>query len=143
MKKQADRKVSSLNRFFRKAYWRLSIYKPSYTLFGLISIGVAIFLLGGGVYDILLAKDPTRVLENPQFVYLYWIFYPRLDKELLSGSIIVMVLYTLGTLGLLMAYQSSKYARNPRHATILLLIGVAFTLVAFALIESVIYNYKM
>jgi len=146
MKKGVGRKLSSINYFFRKVYRKLSIYKPSNTLFALILTGIAIFLLGGGVYDVLLA-------ENPPYPYPYWIFWPtqsgiifflpRLQEELLGGSIIIMILYALGTLGLLMIYRSVKYAHNPRHATILLLIGVIFILLTFILIESILYNYKL
>jgi len=146
VKRGVDRKVSSFSYALRRAYGKLSAYKPSYTLFALIVMGVAIFLLGGGVYDILL-------VQNPPYPYPYWIFWPtqrgiefflpgRLQEELLGGSIIVMFLYVLGTLGLLMAYRSVRYAHNPRQAALLLLIGVVFMLATFFLMESIIYNFK-
>jgi len=146
VRKGVDRKVSSLSFLLRKAYLKLSTYKPSYVLFALITVVIGIFLLGGGVYDILLVADPP-------YPYPYWIFWPtqrgiefflpgRLQEELLGGSIIVMFLYALGTLGLLMTYRSVKYTHNARHAAILLLIGVVFVLVAFILMESIIINYK-
>jgi len=137
--KKVNRKLSSLSRFFRKTYWRLSVSKPSYYIFAFILMAVSIFLLGGGIYDI---------LEKP---YPYWVyrdgilfFYPQsLQYQLLGGSIIVMILYALGALGLLMVYQSAKYAHNPRHAAILLVVGTAFIVLAFMMIESIVYNYKV
>jgi len=143
-----DRKLSSVNYAFRKVYRKLSAYKFSHTLAALVVTGLAVFLLGGGVYDVILA-------ENPPYPYPYWIywisqtgeivyFYPgRLDMELLGGSVIVMILYALGTLGLLMAYRSMRYVHNPRHGAMLLLIGLIFIILAFVLIESIIYNYKI
>jgi len=136
MKRKVDRKLSSLNYVFRKTYWKLSVFKMPYSLFALISIGLAVFLLGGGVYDI---------LEKP---YPYWIygarivaFYPReLQSQLVVESITVMILYALGTLGLLMVYQSAKYFHRPRQATILLLIGLIFIVFAFILVEKMIYD---
>lgn len=152
VRKGLDRKVSSLSFLLRKGYLKLSTYKPSYVLFALITVVIAIFLLGGGVYNVLLVEDPLGVL-GPWANYPYWIFWPtqsgiqfflpgRLQDELLGGSIIVMFLYALGTLGLLMTYRSVKYTPNRRHAAILLLMGVIFVLVAFILMESIIINYK-
>lgn len=146
MKRNVSRRLSSLNYVLRKAYQRLSRYKPSYTLFAFILIAAAIFLLGGGVYDTL---DHEIFGGKP---FPYWVsqqgeiifFYPgRLQEQLLGGSVIVMILYALGTLGLLMAYRSAKYVHNPRQATILLVIGVIFIVLAFILIESIVYNYKI
>lgn len=148
MRKGAKRRSSWLYRRFQKLYSRVSAFKPSYRTYILISIGATIFLLGGGVYDILLAMNPPEYLPYP-----YWIFWPTqtgivffrpgLQEELLGGSIIIMLLYALGTGGLLLIYRSTKYLRSPRQAAILLSIGLVFTLVAFALVEWVIYNYKV
>jgi len=146
-KKEASQKPSSSNYFLRKVYRKLSNYKPSPTLFAVILTGAAIFLLAGGVYDIVLA-------QNPPYPYPYWIFWPtqrgiefflpgRLQEDLLGGSIIIMILYSLGTLGLLMAYRSVKYTRDPRQAAILLFIGVIFLLLAFFFTESILYNNKL
>lgn len=141
MKRKMNRKLSSLDYILRKAYWKLSIYKPSYLIFASILMGAAIFLLGGGLYDLTETNLwPYWISGTGQIVF----FYPGdLNRQFLGGSIIVMILYALGTSGLLMVYRSARYVHNPRQATILLSIGIVFILIAFILMESIIYNYKI
>ncbi|MFQ6095805.1 MAG: hypothetical protein ACE5NN_06645 [Candidatus Bathyarchaeia archaeon] len=137
--KKLNRKISSLNFFFRKTYRRLSVSKPPYYIIALALAGASIFLLGGGIYDILVKPSPYGVLGG-EIIF----FYPQsLQQQLLGGSVIVMVLYALGALGLWMVYRSTRYAHNPRHSAILLFVGMALMVLAFALVESIIYNYKV
>ena len=138
--KKVDRKISSLSYFFRKTYRRLSASKPPYYITALAMIGASIFLLGGGIYDILVKPSPYGVVGGGAIIF----FYPQsLQYQLLGGSVIVMMLYALGALGLWMAYRSTRYVRNPRHAAILLIVGVALMVIAFVLVESIVYNYKV
>ena len=138
MRKSA-RRISSFHYFLRRVRQKILAFKISYRIVALLLIGAVIFLLGGGVYDVVVKPSPYGVSPEGEIVF----FRPRtLQDQLLGGSIIVMILYALGTLGLLMAYRSTKYVYNPRHAAILLLVGVAFMILAFMLMESIIHNYK-
>ena len=130
--------MATLSRTIRKAYWRMSISKMPKTIIAYALILIVIFLLGGGIYDIVTMPPP------------YWVyggtinfFYPSLGFQLLGESVIVMILYAIGTAGLLIIYHSIRYVNNPRQAAIALFVGLTFFLIAFILIESIIYNYKM
>ncbi|MCW4021396.1 MAG: hypothetical protein NWF14_09255 [Candidatus Bathyarchaeota archaeon] len=101
-----------------------------------VVMGIAIFLLGGGVYDILM--EPLAVLPIGGGRFLS--FIPRrLHEQLLVGSIGVMILYALGALGLLLIYHGTRYVRNPRQVSILSKVGVILLLVAFVAVESVLF----
>jgi len=110
----------------RKAYQKMMTVKPSLLLIAVVTIALSIFLLGGGVYDI---------LEKPYFIlptatgFLVVLPY-TLNEQILNESITVMVFYFIGVLGFLLIYQSTQYAYRPRQAFMLLLIGG--TLVALA-----------
>lgn len=103
-------------------------------LVGLALIAVAIFLLGGGIYDL---------LERPAVAYfigelgrpIFYYPYPTLNEQLLAESMLIMILYVIGVAGLLITYQATKYAYKPRQAYIMLVIGVTFIVVSFAFVE--------
>ncbi|MDH5441214.1 MAG: hypothetical protein ACETWE_08525 [Candidatus Bathyarchaeia archaeon] len=137
---KVDLKISSLSYFLRKTYRRLSASKSPYHIVALALIGGSIFLLGGGIYDILVKPSPYWVSQVGEIVF----FYPQsLQYQFLGGSIIIMILYAMGALGLWMVYQSTRHFYKPRYAAILLLVGSAFTVLAFVMVESIIYNYKV
>ena len=107
--------------------------KLSIRLIGWALEATAIFLLGGGIYD--LVESPAVAYfvgerGRPIFYYPY-----RVNEQLLSESLLVMILYVLGYAGLLIIYQSTKYAYKPRQAYITLIVGVTFTSISFALVE--------
>jgi len=117
---------SSFPFYMRKAYQKMMTVKPSLLLIAIMTIALSIFLLGGGVYDIL--EKPYALL--PQ-ITRFLVYYPyTLNEQFLNESVIVMLLYFIGTVGFLLMYQSTQYAYRPRQAFILLLIGG--TLVALA-----------
>lgn len=99
-------------------------------------MGISIFLLGGGIYDILM--EPLAVLPIGAGRFLSYLPY-RINEQLLIGSIGVMILYALGALGLLLIYHSTKYIRNPRQVTLLTRVGVALLLIAFISVEAVLF----
>ncbi len=117
---------SSLPFYMRKAYQRMMTVKPSLLLITVMIIALSIFLLGGGVYDIL--EKPYAILPVSTG---FLVFYPYdLSLQSLTESMVVMVLYFIGVVGFLLMYQSTQYAYRPRQAFTMLLIGG--TLVALA-----------
>jgi hypothetical protein len=50
-----------------------------------------------------------------------------------------MILYAMGFMGLYVTYQSTKYAYNPRQAYVMLIGGLMFILLAYALLEYIFY----
>jgi len=129
--RQVKKQAVSLSHFIQKAYWKIVTIKPSLLLIAVTVTAVSIFFLGGGIYDL---------LEQPAFaVFIQGRMYPvypySLSEQLLGESMFVMILYGLGTAGLLVTYQSTKYAYRPRQAFMLLLMGALLMIIAYIFVE--------
>jgi predicted neutral ceramidase superfamily lipid hydrolase len=119
----------------RKTYRKVSTTKPSIFIVAAITVALSIFLLGGGIFDIL--EKPLVVIGYSSRVIF---FYPySISEQTILESLTVMVLYSIGAAGLLLMYQSTKYAYKPRQATILLLAGAVFLFIAYISIETTLY----
>jgi hypothetical protein len=106
---------------------------------------VAIFLCGGGIYDIFRRPPVAYPLQSGAFAFFapsswqWWSEWAGINGQLLMGSFAIMIIYGLGATGLLLIYRSTRYIRNPRQVSFLTKIGVALILVAFTFVEIVIY----
>jgi hypothetical protein len=98
-----------------------------------VAIGVAVFLFGGGVYDLTMKPYPA-VYSGTRFILVD----PRLSEQFISDSVVATILYSLGVVGLLVIYQSTKYAYKPRQAYMMLIVGAVFLLLAYIFLESAI-----
>jgi len=49
-----------------------------------------------------------------------------------------MTLYSLGIIGAIAIYQSTKYAYKPRQAYLMFLIGAVFLIMAYIFLETII-----
>lgn len=129
VKKRASSMSFSLSRWFR----RISTTKPSSFAISLIIISYAIFLFGGGLYTVISSPLPA-FYTGRGFIFLY----PDLGQQFISDSIIAIMLYAIGFVGLLAVYQSTKYAYKPRQAYMTLVIGVTLLLLAYIFLEDAI-----
>ena len=120
----------------RRTYVKIATYRPSRSLIAALIIGISIFLLGGGIYDIFM--EPLAVLPVGAGRFLFY-SPDRINEQLLVGSIGVMILYALGSLGLILIYHSTRYIRNQRHAFILMGIGAGLLLISFVMVESILF----
>ncbi len=119
----------------RRTYRKLTTAKPSVFIVAAIVAGLSIFFLGGGVYDIL-EKPLVAIPIGRQILF----FYPgTIQEQTILDSLFIMLSYFFGLIGLLLAYQSTRYAYRPRQAFILLLMGAMFILIAYYNIENLIY----
>jgi hypothetical protein len=126
------RKVSSLSYYLQKTYWKISTAKPSLLITSITIVGLAVFLLAGGIFSVLESiKYPVALYTGGRFLF----FYPSLNEQILSEGVLVTMLYALGVTGLAIMYQSTKYAYKPRQAYLTLFLGVSLFLIAYALIE--------
>jgi len=133
MSKWFRKRISSLAFSLQKTYWKIVTAKPSIFVVAAAVVAVSLFLLGGGIYDILLQPIVAIVASGGRIIT----FYPfGLTEQFLSESVIIMVYYALGVVGFLIAYRSTKYAYNPRQAYRFLLIGCALLIVAYVLVEQ-------
>jgi len=120
-----------MSHFLQRTYWRLVNVKPSTLLIAVTVTAASIFFLGGGIYDLL--EQPAFAVfiqGRPIAVYPY-----SLSEQFLGESVFVMILYGLGTAGLLVTYQSTKYAYRPRQAFMLLLLGVLLIVISYIFVE--------
>lgn len=135
MKEKIRRGFSSFLHLIRKTHWRLLTYHPSLPIIAAILIGTSIFLLGGGVYDLLM--KPIAILPTSGRWIYFMPYY--LHEQLLNESIGVMIFYTLGTVGLLLIYEITKHVRNPRQASTSMTIGIVLLIISFIAVETVLY----
>ena len=127
VKKSASSMSFSLSRWFRK----ISTAKPSAFAITLIIMSYAIFLFGGGLYT--LTSSPLPAFYTGRgFLFIY----PELGQQFVSDTVIAVMLYAIGFVGLLTVYQSTKYAYKPRQAYMTLIIGVTLLLLAYIFLED-------
>lgn len=106
----------------------------SYNLIvALVLILISIFILGGGVYDILM--QPLILLPTSTTTRF---FYFGLRDQSLTESLVFMVLLTIGISGLYLSFRSSKLIYRPREALIMLFISVALIITAFLCCEYIL-----
>lgn len=126
------RRVSSLAFLMQKAYWKLVTARPSIFVSAVIVVAASLFLLGGGIYDLL--EKPLLVLVATGGRIIT--YYPyALNEQFLVESIIVMIIYAIGVVGFLLTYQSTKYAYRARQAYMMLLVGCVLVVIAYIFIE--------
>lgn len=129
------RKLSSLAYFTRKTYWTMITIKPPLLIIAFAAVGLSIFLIGGGVYDLL--EQPIIGYPKGRKVLF---FYPyAVHEQVFLESLTTMILYGIGIAGLLLTYQSTKYAYKPRQAFMLLLMGCVLILIAYVYIENILW----
>jgi len=131
------KRFTSLGFWLRKTYWKLATAKPSIFIIALIIVAFSIFLLGGGVYDILEKPMVAIPISSTRILF----FYPyTVHEQSILESLFVMMSYSLGIAGVLVMYQSTKYAYKPRQAFIMLLSGAVLLLLAYFYIENLIFS---
>ncbi len=135
-KKQASSIAFTISKYFNK----VSTMKPSTALVTIVVIAGCILLLGGVVYDIVNTPYPAIYVQSKtgqggKFYFLY----PQLTEQFLFDTVVAGALYSIGFVGLLALYQSSKHAYNPRQAYMTMAIGAALILIAYLFIEYFIY----
>lgn len=133
MSRKVKKKVSSLSYSINSFYRRISTVRPSTLILSVIAIAITVFLFGGGLYIIIMKPLPA-VYYGGRFLFLY----PQLSEQFVTDSMIAMTLYSLGTIGLIIMYQSTKYAYRPRQAYMMFLAGVILLLIAYIFLEATI-----
>jgi hypothetical protein len=131
LKKSSSSMSFSLSRWFRK----ITTNAPTAFLVSVVGLAYVIFLFGGGLYTLIgpdaAAHQPSAYV-NGRFFFLY----PDISHQFISDTIISVILYALGFVGLLSIYQSTKSAYKPRQAYMLLVVGVALLLLSYVFLEG-------
>jgi hypothetical protein len=122
----------SLSRLFRK----ISTNAPTAFILTVIVLGYVIFLFGGGLFTLI----NWQTIQPSAYTGSAFLFiYPSTNAQFISDTIITVTLFTLGFVGLMSIYQSSKSAYNPRQAYMMLIIGVSFLLISYLMLELCIH----
>lgn len=129
IKKSSSSVSFSLSRWFR----RISAGASSTLIITAVGISYAMFIFGGGLYTLITHPLPSAYV-NGRFYFLY----PSISSQFTSDTVVSVILYALGFIGLLMIYQSTKSAYKPRQAYMMLVIGVTFLLLAYIFLEGAI-----
>ena len=130
------KRLTSFGFTLRRAYQRISTVKPSVLIVAVIITAFSLFLLAGGIYDIL--EQPLAAIPYGTTILFYYPY--TLSAQAVIESIGVMIAYGMGAIGMLLMYQSTKYAYKPRQAFMLLISGVALILIAYIYIESLVFQ---
>ncbi len=133
MSRKVKKKVSSMSYSMNRFYQKISTIRPSTLILSIIAVAIAVFLFGGGLYNIIMKPLPA-VYYSGRFIFLY----PQLSEQFISDSIVATILYSLGIIGLIVMYQSTKYAYKPRQAYMMFLVGVALLFIAYIFLEATI-----
>ena len=134
-RRDADSMSFSLSRWYR----RISEMKPSSATIIIVVIAFAIFVLGGGVFQII-AQTPLTLYNGSTFFFVYVraLGGSGLDNQLGMDVVISAMLYSFGIVGFLLMYQSTKNAYKPRNAYISLIVGATLVAFAYIFLETVI-----
>jgi hypothetical protein len=131
IKKSSSDVSFSLSRWFRK----ISTNTPTAFIITAVGISYAIFLFGGGLFTLI--THPLTSYYNGQTGQFFFL-YPDISNQFVSDTIISIVLYALGFMGLLAVYQSTKSAYKPRQAYMLLIVGVTLLLLSYIFLVGAI-----
>jgi hypothetical protein len=134
-KKQAASTSFSWSRLFSK----ISTAQPSAFAVSIFVMAFSLFLFGGGIFTII-----NYQTIQPAIYYQgsFYFLSPSLGEQFISDTVIAVVLYAMGFIGLLAIYQSTKYVYKPRQAYMMLVIGVTLSLLAYLFLENAI-SWKM
>ena len=127
IKKRSSDVSFSLSRWFQ----RISTTTPVALILTIIGVAYSIFLFSGGLY--MLITHPAPAYLGQSVIYF---LYPSTSGQFVSDTIIAGILYSLGFVGLLAIYQSTKSAYKPRQAYMLLIVGVTFLLLSYIFLEG-------
>jgi hypothetical protein len=106
--------------------------KPPTFIIQLFVITLSIFLLGGGIYNIL--KDPFIAIPLQGRWFFYYPY--TIHEQSYIESLITMILLAIGATGFLLTYQSTRYLYKPRQGVALLTIGFALIFIAYYALEQ-------
>jgi hypothetical protein len=134
MSTKVKKQASSLSFTLSKWFSKISTAKPSTFLITAIIIGTAFFLLGGGLYDIIEQPYPSYY-NGAKFFFLY----PSLSDQFLFDTVLSVIVYAVGFIGLLSIYQSSRHAYNRRQAYMTMILGVTLLIISYLFLEYFVY----
>ena len=111
-------------------------YKPSVAWMSFVFVAVTIFILGGGIYDLM--ERPIIVMPSPSQPIWY---YSGMSDQTLNESLFFSLALVMGISGVYIAFRSTRHAYQSREARMLLLVGIVLVLLAF-ISSEVLMSWK-
>ncbi len=95
---------------------------------GFAMILLIVFILGGGIYDIINTPSSTVATSSGTYSSIS----PYSGEQTINESIVAMFLYASGFLGLYLVYQSTQVLYDKSKANLNLMVGLALALIGVA-----------
>jgi hypothetical protein len=127
---------SSVSFSFNKWFKKILTIHPSALIIVAIMLGYVLFLLGGGLFTITSENIIPAWSHNNKF---YFLSPFGISDQFVADTVISIMLYLMGFVGLLSIYQSTKNASKPRQAYMLLIVGASLVLLSYIFLESSMY----
>lgn len=105
---------------------------------GLLMILFIVFILGGGVYDII--ETPAAVLQTSTGAYTS--INPYAGEQTINESIVSMFLYGLCIVGLFLVGRSTQVLYDKSKANLYLMSGLSSLMVGFAFAYLIVFFIK-
>jgi len=129
---------SDLSFSLSKLYQKIITTKPSNAIVTITVIAFSIFLFSGGLFMIT-RENIMPSFYNPESGE--WMFlYPDISDQFISDTVIAVIIYSIGFVGLITIYQSTKSAYKPRQAYMLLVVGITLVLLSYLFLEGSIIS---
>jgi len=97
--------------------------------YGILAIMLLIiFILGGGVYDIIMS--PSATIQNSNGVYVS--IHPYLGDQTINESIVSMILFACGIVGLYLVNKGSIVLYDKSKSNLYIVLGIGLTLASLA-----------
>lgn len=135
MSRQTKKRSTTISVHIKNLSRKLKVAKPSVFPLSIVIMAVAIFLFGGGLYSVI-TKPLPAVYYGGRFYFLY----PELGEQFITDSIVSMILYSMGIGGLVIIYQSTKFAYRPRQAYMMFIAGIVLLLLAYLFVEVLVQS---
>jgi hypothetical protein len=124
----------SLKRFFerlsrlrRPGGEGIEVPRPSSTYVAALILILAVFIMGGGVYD-LVTENPITVLPQPGVPLVY----PGLSGQFLAPeSVGAMILLGAGVMGIYLVHRGGRASYRPKELNMLVVVGLILFFIGY------------
>jgi len=103
-----------------------------------LAIAVTVFLLSGSIYVIVEESPPYLIYTDASGNRKIGIVNPSIRDQVVTETLTVAALYTLGFIGVVMVAISYKYAYDPKTSNMLLVIGLTILLISSVILYLLI-----
>jgi len=103
-----------------------------------LAIAVTVFLLSGSIYVIVEGSPPYLIYTDASGNRKIGIVNPSIRDQVVTETLTVAALYTLGFIGVVMVAISYKYAYDPKTSNMLLMVGLTILLVSSVILYLLI-----